>query len=72
MTPVKVECHGGSWMDEDLLKSTLEFLTRDALTYVVVDESQDFKSSAPTHDGLYRPAGGRTRTCSQRCHLEDA
>jgi hypothetical protein len=38
MTPVKVECHGGSWMDEDLLKSTLEFLTRDALTYVVVDE----------------------------------
>ena len=38
MTPVKVECHGGSWMDEEFLKNTLEFPTRNALTYMVVDE----------------------------------
>jgi hypothetical protein len=45
-------------MDEDLLKSTLEFLTRDALTYVVVDEVERDRPAlrvmASTQTGTFR------------------
>ncbi len=45
--PIAVEFRGGGWMDEDRQKSTLEILKRRGLSYVVVDEPQGFKSSAP-------------------------
>lgn len=45
--PIAVEFRGGGWMDEERQKSTLEILERCALSYVIVDEPQGFRSSTP-------------------------
>jgi uncharacterized protein YecE (DUF72 family) len=46
--PVTVEFRHGSWLNEKNRDRTLDFLSKNALPYVVVDEPQGFKSSVPS------------------------
>jgi len=46
--PVTVEFRHGSWFNEKNRDRTLDFLSKNALPYVVVDEPQGFKSSVPS------------------------
>ena len=46
--PVTVEFRHGSWFNEKNRDRTLDFLSRNALPYVIVDEPQGFKSSVPS------------------------
>jgi uncharacterized protein YecE (DUF72 family) len=42
-----VEFRNGTWLDEEHMSDTLDFLERHSLAYVCVDEPQGFKSSVP-------------------------
>jgi uncharacterized protein YecE (DUF72 family) len=42
-----IEFRHGSWLNDKNLERTLDFLERNDLVYVVVDEPQGFKSSVP-------------------------
>jgi uncharacterized protein YecE (DUF72 family) len=46
--PVTVEFRHGSWFNEKNRDRTLDFLSKNALPYVIVDEPQGFKSSVPS------------------------
>ena len=46
--PVTVEFRHGSWFNDKNRDRTLDFLSKNALPYVIVDEPQGFKSSVPS------------------------
>ena len=46
-SPLAVEFRQAGWMTEDRRARTLDFLRRNALVYVVVDEPQDTRASVP-------------------------